>query len=237
MSTRPRPEDFLELVQRAKRGRLKLYIGFAAGVGKTYQMLEEAHALRQARCRRDPGVHRAPWPPRDRGIDRGARGRPRAAHRVPGRGRRGDGSRGRAGAQARGRHSRRDRAYQRAGQPQPQALPGRDRAHRCRHQRDRRLQHPAPGVAQRPGRARHRRCGARDRPRQLPQASRPDRQSRPRGRRSAGAPEGGQDLCGGQDLVGARALLPAAQPVDAARARLARGRREPGARERGPGTA
>jgi len=41
----PRPEDFLELVQRAKRGRLKLYLGFAAGVGKTYRMLEEAHAL------------------------------------------------------------------------------------------------------------------------------------------------------------------------------------------------
>jgi two-component system sensor histidine kinase KdpD len=41
----PRPEDFLELVQRAKRGRLKLYMGFAAGVGKTYRMLEEAHAL------------------------------------------------------------------------------------------------------------------------------------------------------------------------------------------------
>ena len=40
-----RPEDFLELVQRARRGRLKLYIGFAAGVGKTYQMLEEAHVL------------------------------------------------------------------------------------------------------------------------------------------------------------------------------------------------
>jgi len=30
-----RPEDFLELVERAKRGRLKLYVGFAAGVGKT----------------------------------------------------------------------------------------------------------------------------------------------------------------------------------------------------------
>jgi two-component system sensor histidine kinase KdpD len=42
---RPRPEDFLELVQKSKRGRLKLYIGFAAGVGKTYRMLEEAHAL------------------------------------------------------------------------------------------------------------------------------------------------------------------------------------------------
>ena len=45
-TSRPRAEDFLELVQKAKRGRLKLYIGFAAGVGKTYRMLEEAHALK-----------------------------------------------------------------------------------------------------------------------------------------------------------------------------------------------
>jgi two-component system sensor histidine kinase KdpD len=42
-----RAEDFLELVERQKRGRLKLYVGFAAGVGKTYRMLEEAHALRK----------------------------------------------------------------------------------------------------------------------------------------------------------------------------------------------
>src|SRR5215467_6550006 len=40
-----RAEDFLELVRRSRRGRLKLYLGFAAGVGKTYKMLEEAHAL------------------------------------------------------------------------------------------------------------------------------------------------------------------------------------------------
>src|SRR5256885_7672922 len=38
-----RPEDFLELVERGRRGRLKLYVGFAAGVGKTYRMLQEAH--------------------------------------------------------------------------------------------------------------------------------------------------------------------------------------------------
>ncbi|HET9595702.1 MAG TPA: universal stress protein [Anaeromyxobacteraceae bacterium] len=44
---RPTPRDFLELVERSKRGRLKLYIGFAAGVGKTWRMLEEAHALRR----------------------------------------------------------------------------------------------------------------------------------------------------------------------------------------------
>jgi two-component system sensor histidine kinase KdpD len=45
--TRPRAQDFLELVHRGKRGRLKLYLGFAAGVGKTYRMLEEAHALKK----------------------------------------------------------------------------------------------------------------------------------------------------------------------------------------------
>jgi two-component system sensor histidine kinase KdpD len=42
-----RAEDFLALVERAHRGRLKLYLGFAAGVGKTYRMLEEAHAMRK----------------------------------------------------------------------------------------------------------------------------------------------------------------------------------------------
>jgi two-component system sensor histidine kinase KdpD len=44
---RPRPEDFLELVERSKGGRLKVYIGSAAGVGKTYRMLHEAHALKE----------------------------------------------------------------------------------------------------------------------------------------------------------------------------------------------
>ncbi len=42
-----RPQDFLELVERARKGKLKLYVGFAAGVGKTWRMLEEAHALRR----------------------------------------------------------------------------------------------------------------------------------------------------------------------------------------------
>ena len=37
----------LDPLQRpvTKRGRLKVYIGMSAGVGKTYRMLEEAHAL------------------------------------------------------------------------------------------------------------------------------------------------------------------------------------------------
>lgn len=31
-----------------KRGRLRIYLGYAAGVGKTYRMLEEAHRLRES---------------------------------------------------------------------------------------------------------------------------------------------------------------------------------------------
>lgn len=40
-------ERFLRLVQQKRRGRLKVYLGLAAGVGKTYRMLQEAHELRQ----------------------------------------------------------------------------------------------------------------------------------------------------------------------------------------------
>ncbi len=43
---RPEPESFLDLEPRSQKGRLKIYIGPAAGVGKTYRMLEEAHELR-----------------------------------------------------------------------------------------------------------------------------------------------------------------------------------------------
>ncbi len=31
----------------ARRGRLKIYLGYAAGVGKTYRMLDEAQSLKQ----------------------------------------------------------------------------------------------------------------------------------------------------------------------------------------------
>ncbi|MEO8946486.1 MAG: sensor histidine kinase KdpD, partial [Gemmatimonadaceae bacterium] len=46
----PRPAggpDFLQLVRQHTRGRLKVYIGSAAGVGKTYRMLVEAHELKR----------------------------------------------------------------------------------------------------------------------------------------------------------------------------------------------
>ncbi|HSQ31837.1 MAG TPA: universal stress protein [Gemmatimonadaceae bacterium] len=48
----PRPasigeSEFLKLVQQRERGKLKVYIGSAAGTGKTYRMLNEAHDLRR----------------------------------------------------------------------------------------------------------------------------------------------------------------------------------------------
>jgi two-component system sensor histidine kinase KdpD len=50
-TSRPTPEHFLTLIRQQQRGRLKIYLGFAAGVGKTYEMLQEAHRLKQQ------GVH------------------------------------------------------------------------------------------------------------------------------------------------------------------------------------
>lgn len=45
---RPEPEAFLDLVPQPQKGHLKIYIGAAAGVGKTYRMLDEAHQLRDS---------------------------------------------------------------------------------------------------------------------------------------------------------------------------------------------
>jgi len=42
-----RPSKFLQLIHRAKRGRLKIYLGYAPGVGKTYEMLLDAHQLKK----------------------------------------------------------------------------------------------------------------------------------------------------------------------------------------------
>jgi len=43
----PGSSDFLALVRQRERGKLKVYIGSAAGTGKTYRMLQEAHDLRR----------------------------------------------------------------------------------------------------------------------------------------------------------------------------------------------
>jgi len=47
VTDRQAPEDFLQLIQRQSRGKLKVYLGSSAGVGKTYAMLVEGNRLRQ----------------------------------------------------------------------------------------------------------------------------------------------------------------------------------------------
>jgi len=41
-----RTDEFLQMIRLSRRGRLKVYLGYAAGVGKTYAMLQEAHRLK-----------------------------------------------------------------------------------------------------------------------------------------------------------------------------------------------
>ncbi|HUM71476.1 MAG TPA: sensor histidine kinase KdpD, partial [Chloroflexota bacterium] len=50
MDKRPDPDQLLSQIQQAeaeaKRGRLKIFLGYAAGVGKTFAMLEAAQQRR-----------------------------------------------------------------------------------------------------------------------------------------------------------------------------------------------
>lgn len=46
--TDDRANAFLRMIRLSRRGRLKIYLGYSAGVGKTYQMLQEGHRLKSA---------------------------------------------------------------------------------------------------------------------------------------------------------------------------------------------
>ena len=45
--TRPSPESVLAKLNQGEQAKLRVYIGAAPGVGKTYQMLEDAHLLKK----------------------------------------------------------------------------------------------------------------------------------------------------------------------------------------------
>ena len=44
---KPSPESLLAMLKENKRAKLRIYVGASAGVGKTYQMLEDAHQLKK----------------------------------------------------------------------------------------------------------------------------------------------------------------------------------------------
>ena len=47
VDARPTPESVLARHEQARRARLRIYIGAAPGVGKTYHILEDAHQLKR----------------------------------------------------------------------------------------------------------------------------------------------------------------------------------------------
>ena len=200
----------------AVRGQLRIYLGCAAGVGKTFAMLGEGHRRQE----RGTDVVVAFVETHGREHTAAQIGDlevvPRDPADLPGRHLRGDGPRRRTGPAARGRPRRRVRPHQRAGVAQRETLAGRGRPARSGHRRDLQCQYPAPGIPERRRREDHRRAAAGDRSRRHGPRRRPGRARRhdPGG---AAPPDGArQHLPGGEDRCGADALLPGRQPGRAA---------------------
>ncbi len=214
---RPSPDALLRAARREARGRLKIFLGAAPGVGKTFEMLREGaerlragtdvggRRRRDARPRRDRGAGRAVRdraPPHDRlsaataleemDLDAVLARRPALA------------------LVDEFAHSNVE------GQPPPQALAGRRGAARRRHRRLHHAQRPARREPERRRRQLHPRPRARDGAR-LDLRRRRDRDRRPAARRADRAAEGGQGLCPRRGDARARPFLLQGQPVGAAR--------------------
>ena len=224
-TSRPTGDQVLAKLHADRHARLRIYIGAAPGVGKTYSMIDDAHAFRRegldivigfvethGRADTEARIGDLEIIPRRRFEYRGV-----VARR---NGRRRD-----SRAEARALRGRRARPYQRARQPPREALSGRCRAARGGHRRHDRRQHPAPRNAERRRQPRHGGPGARDRAGHVSRSRRRDRQRRRDGGGAAHPPAAGQGLQAGEGRAGAVELLPRNQHLDAARARVARRRR------------
>ena len=199
---RPDPDALLERVRddeaRAARGKLRIYFGSSAGVGKTYAMLAP-RAARASGEARDVvvGVVETPRPRRDRGAAaKGSRCCRCASHRDRGarHARPSSTSTPRWRAPPGADPGRRAGALQRRRLAPPQALAGRRGAARRRHRRLDHAQRPASGEPQRRRRRHHRHPRPGDPARHLLRPRRRGRAGRHAGRRAARAAEGRQGL-------------------------------------------
>ena len=114
---RRRPCSKLRGARRGRVGKLKIFVGAAPGVGKTYEMLQTARARKQGRLRCRRRRRRDARPQGNRGAARRPRGRPAPAHRVQRPMARGNGPRRHHRPPAADRAGRRARPHQRARQP------------------------------------------------------------------------------------------------------------------------
>ena len=201
------------------RGTLRIYLGAAPGVGKTYAMLDEGcrrsgrgtdvvvglvetHGRELTRAQ----IGDLEVVPRKRIEYRGTTLEEMDVDAILRR-------------RPAGRPRRRARAHERPRLAEREALAGRRRAARRRHHGHLDAQHPAPRVAQRRRRAHHRDRAARDDPGRGRAPRRPDRARRHVARGAAPAHGPRERLPRGADRCRARQLLPRREP-----------RRAPGAR-------
>ena len=214
-------ESLLAKARQEAQARLRLYIGAAPGVGKSYRMLEDAHELRrqgvdvvigfiEPHGRADTlaligDLEQVPL----RELEYRGRHAPR------------DGRRGGEGAASAGGRRRRAGAHERAGLDAPEALRRRPRSAGRRHRRHLGRQHPAHRVAERRHRVDDRRARPRDDPRLGAEARRRGRQRRRLDRDASRPAAPGQDLRRAEDRAGPHQLLSQRQPDGASRARAA----------------
>ena len=211
---------------RPVRGRYRILLGMAAGVGKTYRMLQEGQQA-QAEGRDVVIGYLEPHDrPETAALAEGLEVVPRLRVAARGARARGDGRRRRHPARARAGADRRARAHERAGHAQREALPGHRRGARRRDRRDLDGQRPAPREPERRDlRADRTSASARRSP--TASSTRPTRScsstSRPRRSRSGSAP--GKVYPRERAEVALQNFFRAEQALGAARARAARGRR------------
>ncbi len=160
------------------RGQLRVYLGAAPGVGKTYKMLEEGHRRLERGTDVVVGFVESHGRQHTEALLAGLEVVPRKTIDYRGAVVHRDGRRRGPGPPARGRAGRRAGPHQRARVAQRQALAGHRGAARRRHHRHHHGQHPAPGVAQRRRPADHRRAAAGDRAGRGGPPGRPDRAGR-----------------------------------------------------------
>ena len=198
------------------RGELRIYLGAAPGVGKTYAMLGEAHRRAARGTDVVVGLVETHNRAKTAALLEGLEVLPRRTVGLPRCRADGAGRRRRARPGPAGRAGRRARAHERPRVAARQALAGHRRPARRRDHGAHDGEHPAPGVAQRRDRADHRRAPAGDRPGRAG-APRPAGGARRHHPRGAAAPHGPrQRLRPGEGRRGNGQLLPAAQPHRAA---------------------
>ena len=114
--------------EESRAGKLRIFVGAAPGVGKTYEMLETARARKKDGYDIVVGVVETHGRKETEASARGPRNHPARAHRIQGPDARGDGPRRHDRPPPADRARRRTRAHQRLGQPPSEALPRRRRA-------------------------------------------------------------------------------------------------------------